>query len=273
MSAPRIMVDGVLVPEGAPVLVPLDDGLVRGDGVFEGLRAYDRRPRTPDAHLERLARSAAEVDLPVDVPLLARELTAFCRATSRPDCAVRLMLTRGGTRILREEPLPQPPAAWTLAPQAHRVTPLLVGAKTLSYAANMQANRRARAAGADEALLVDADAGTVLEAPTSTFLWLEGDRLVAPPLEAGVLDSISRRLMDEITPLAIRTRRVEDLATAEGGMLVSTVMELQPVGEVLGVARWDAGARRIGELRAALAELCRARARDAVADGVGTGPR
>lgn len=253
------MVDGVLLPPGETAFIPLDDGLVRGDGVFEGLRCYDRRLRTPELHLERLARSAAEIDLRCDTALLAAEMAAFCESVSDGDCGVRVMLTRGGRRIIREEVLPRPAEPWVLSPQYHRPTPLLSHAKTLSYAANMQANRRAKAAGAHEALLVDADGRRVLEGPTSSFVWLEGETLVAPPLELGILDSITRRLVAEVTELAVRPRTVEELADADGGMLVSTVLESQPIRELQGIAEWDPASRRVTEIRAALGELTLAR--------------
>jgi branched-chain amino acid aminotransferase len=259
-TATRIMIDGELSPPGSPARPLLDDGLVRGDGVFEGLRAYARRPRTPREHLDRLAKSAGEIDLPLDRGLIARELDALCAASSTPDCAVRIMLTRGGQRILREEPLAQLPESWLLSAQAHRITPLLIGSKTLSYAANMQANRRAKAAGAHEALLYDPDGNGILEAPTSSFLWLEGDKVCAPPLSTGILDSITRRLVSEITELHVRARTLEDLQDADGGMLVSTVMELLPVHGVQGVVEWSGVPARVAGLRAALAEVSAARA-------------
>jgi branched-chain amino acid aminotransferase len=259
-TAPRIMIDGELCAPGVPARPLLDDGLVRGDGVFEGLRAYARRPRTPDAHLDRLAKSAAGIDLPMDRALVARELDALCAAASAPDCAVRIMLTRGGQRIIREEPLPELPASWLLSAQAHRITPLLIGSKTLSYAANMQANRRAKAAGADEALLYDPETTAILEAPTSSFLWLEGDKVCAPPLSTGILDSITRRLVAEVTELHVHPRRLDDLQDAEAGMLVSTVMELQPVHGVQGVVDWGGVPARLDALRRDLAEVSSARA-------------
>jgi branched-subunit amino acid aminotransferase/4-amino-4-deoxychorismate lyase len=257
---PRIMIDGVLCDPNAPARPVLDDGLVRGDGVFEGLRAYHRLPRTPEAHLDRLARSAHEIDLAMDRDLLARELAAFCAHTTAPDCAVRIMLTRGGQRIFREEPLPDLPPSWSLSAQPHRITPLLVGSKTLSYAANMQANRRARRAGANEALLYDPDSHGILEAPTSSFLWLEGDALCAPPLETGILDSITRRLIAEVSELHIRARRLDELVDVDAGLLISTVMELQPVHSVLGVVEWPDSPARLAELKHGLAELTQARA-------------
>jgi branched-chain amino acid aminotransferase len=254
-APPSLMIDGRLVPAGDVARVAVDDGLVRGDGVFEGIRIYGRRPRTPGWHLDRLARSADAVGLAIDRPRLEEELAAFCEATTAPDCAVRLIVTRGGQRVWREEPIP--PAASEgvrLLPVEHRVTPLLVGAKTLSYAANMEAARRARAAGCHDALLVDADRGLVLEGPTWSLGWLEGDALVFPPLRLGILDSLTRRLAHEALPTREREAGLGELAGADGALVLSTVMEARPVGEIRGVAGYDPESERVLAAAAAVRE-------------------
>lgn len=257
-NSAAVMINGALVSDVPPSVV-LDDGLVRGDGVFEGMRQYGRRVRTVDAHLGRLERSATTIMLPFDRQLLAGELAEFSRATAEPDCAIRLMLTRGGQRIFREEPLPAPAASWRLHPVEHRVTPLLTASKTLSYAANMQANRLAKQAGCDEALFIRADDRAVLEAPTSSFCWIEGDTVVFPPLELGVLDSLTRRLVVEACETRTRTMPVDELAGADGALLVSTVMEARPIREVAGVATFDPESPAVQRLVTALAEITRAR--------------
>jgi branched-subunit amino acid aminotransferase/4-amino-4-deoxychorismate lyase len=249
------MIDGALVPAGSVARVAVDDGLVRGDGVFEGIRIYDRRPRTPAWHLDRLARSAGVIGLGLDRALLEAELEEFCRATTAPDCGVRLIVTRGGQRVWREEALPPPePGGVRLLPVSHRVTPLLVGAKTLSYAANMAAARRARAAGCHDALLVDADAGLVLEGPTWSLGWLEGDVLVFPPLDLGILDSLTRRLACEALPSRERPAELGELGGADGALVLSTIMEARPVAEIRGVARYDPAAERTLAAAAAIRE-------------------
>ena len=257
MSEPRVMVDGQLVPEGQVPLIPLDDAIVRGDGVFEGLRLYGHRARTLEAHLDRMERSADMVRLPFDRDLIRAEVERFSAATSAAECGLRVMLTRGGHRILREEAFsPEAPDGWSVLPVPHRITPLLVASKTLSYAANMQAARLAAEAGADTALLVDADSDAVLECPVASFVWIEGDDLVAPPLETGILDSITRRLIAEVTPLHVRARTLDDLAQADGALVISTVLESRVVREVKGIAQYDPQGRRITEIAGALRELC-----------------
>ncbi len=262
----RLMIDGEPVAPGAVAAVPLDDGLVRGDGVFEGLRSYGRRLRDPDAHLERMARSAARIELPFPRELIAADLDRFTELTTDPDCGVRVILTRSGRRILREEPLARLPASWALAPVEHRISPLLVAAKTISYAANMQAARVAVAAGADAPLLVRADDRAVLEGHIFSVCWLEGDRVVFPTLETGILDSLTRRLVVEACEgVVVRDTPVADLAGVDGVLCVSTVLESQPVHEIVGVGTYDPASARIAQVRDALAEITRARLRDAVA--------
>ena len=70
----RLMIDGVLLREGETPMIPLDDGFVRGDGVFEGMRLYAHVPRTLEAHLDRLERSAGGVGIPFDRGLMRDEI-------------------------------------------------------------------------------------------------------------------------------------------------------------------------------------------------------
>lgn len=254
---PALMVDGQLVDPASRTLV-LDDGLVRGDGVFEGLRQYDRRLRTLDAHLDRLMRSAAAVRLEVDRGQIERELRDFCASTASADAAVRVIVTRSGQRIIREEPLPDTSTPWRLAPIEHRVSPLLDEAKTLSYAPNMQAERLALAAGADHAMLIRADDHVVLEGPVFSIGWIEGESIVFPPLSAGVLDSITRRLVCEVAEsVAERERTPEALVVADAMACFSTVAESVAVSEVVGVGSFDVANRRLEAVREALRERCR----------------
>lgn len=266
MTEPVVMIDGEVVPPGTAPCVPLDDGLVRGDGVFEGLRAYDRRLRDPEAHLDRMARSAARIDLAFPRDELSSDLARISDAATVGDCGVRAILTRSGRRIVRQEPLPALPASWSLAPVQHRISPLLIASKTLSYAANMQAARAAAAAGADAPLLVRADDGAVLEGNVFSVCWFEGRRIVFPTLETGILDSLTRRLVIEACDgVVVRDTPIVDLRDADGVLCVSTVTESQPVHEIVGVGTYDPQGARVREVREALAQITRERLTPATA--------
>lgn len=268
MSECVLWIDGSLVPPSAPYELLLDDGLVRGDGVFEGLRSYGRQVRTLEAHLDRMETSARTVRLAFDRDRVRSGIEAVAQAAAQPDCAIRAMLTRGDQLIIREEALiPAEPTAWALCPVDHRVTPLLLGAKTLSYAANMQAQRLAQAVDCDTALFVRADDRVVLECPVASFAWFEGDTVCMPPLSAGVLDSITRRLLMECVEVTCVERTTDEIAEARGALVISTVLESRAVRAIRGVGGYDPAHPRVAEVQRALAQACRAAEADAVRDG------
>jgi branched-subunit amino acid aminotransferase/4-amino-4-deoxychorismate lyase len=118
----------------------------------------------------------------------------------------------------------------------------------------MQAAREATAAGANTALFVEADSRTVLECPVASLVWFEGADVCAPPLSSGVLDSITRRLLAEVVDLQVRPRTLDELADADGALVISTVLESRTVREIQGVAVYDIASPRVAEIAAALHE-------------------
>ncbi len=225
-------VDGEITPT-ADAMIPLaDDGLYRGDGVFEVIRLYAGRPYALGEHLDRLERSAATIELPVERIPLEREIAALLERFGDADAQLRLIVTRGGRRIAATEVLPDKGETVTLATVTYSPTVILTGVKSLSYGANMQATRLGQARGGDEALLVRPD-GVVLEAPTSTIFWAgEDGALRTPALEAGILDSITRRRIVERLEIEEGSYPLEDLFDATEAFLASTVREVQPVTRV-----------------------------------------
>src|SRR6188472_1595577 len=132
-------VDGVISPTTEATIPLPDDGLYRGDGVFEVIRLYEGYPFALHQHLDRLERSAAAIELPVDREAVERELDALLNEIGRADAQLRIVITRGGRRILLIENLPAVAASVRLATVTYQPTVILTGVKSLSYAANMQA--------------------------------------------------------------------------------------------------------------------------------------
>ena len=184
----------------APTISVFDPLVVRGDGCFEALRSYDGRLLGLAEHLERLARSAAAMDIPLPpVPYIgewARQV-----AGHQGDGVVRVYASNldGNPNVhVLSAPLPPLPGELrlleVLAPWHPAGHPWeLSGVKTLSYAPNMAAGRVAMAAGFDEALLVSRD-GLVLEGPTFTVFWVVDGVIETPALDLGILDSVTRRI-------------------------------------------------------------------------------
>jgi 4-amino-4-deoxychorismate lyase len=271
---------GVVGGGGRPALDPLDLALVRGDAVFEALRVYAGRPFRLGAHLDRLARSAEAIDLPLpgDLEDLATRAVA---AAGGGDAVLRLICTRG-----REGSGEGGPAAFAICtdipgsleeerrrglrlvllttatdPLVRAAAPwLLPGVKTISYAVNMAAQRAARARGADDAVLVGLG-GELLEAPTANLWWRTGHTLHTPSLDLGVLAGITRTVLRELAPgLGLKVLEgvftAEDLAAADEAFLSSSTREIMPVVEVDGAPVADARpGPAAADLQAALRRL------------------
>jgi branched-chain amino acid aminotransferase len=227
-------VDGRISPTPKAAIALPDDGVYRGDGVFEVLRLYSGRPFALREHLDRLERSAAAIDLPVERALVEAELDALLVEFGTADAQLRIVLTRGGRRILATERLPERGAAVRLQTVTYAPSVILTGVKSLSYAANMQATRIAERRGAEEAVLIRPD-GIVLEAPTSSIFWSspEGE-LRTPSLGTGILESITRAQIVSSLQVEEGEFRVEDMLAAPEAFLASTTREIQPVAAIDG---------------------------------------
>ena len=230
MSGSLASLDGEILPAAEATVPATDEGLIRGDGVFEVIRVYDGRPFALDDHLARLERSAANLRLPVDVEAVRSDAHRLLAAAgSGPDHeALRIVLTRGGRRLLLTEPLHLVPGPLRLATVTYSPTRVLDGIKSLSYAGNMLAGRIARERGFDDALLVTPH-GRVLEAPTSSLFWVAGGELFTPPLDEHILDSLTRRVVLAVAEASERACTLADLAAAEEAFLASTIREVQPI--------------------------------------------
>ena len=227
-------VDGAIAPTAETTIPLKDDGLYRGDGAFEVIRLYDGRPFALTEHLDRMERSAASVELKIDRASFEPEIGALLEHYGPRDGLLRLIGTRGGKRIAVTEPLPEHAPAVRLATVEYSPTLILNGVKALSYAANMQATRLAKARGADEAVLITPDE-IVLEAPTSTLFWVSPQgKLRTTSLDAGVLDSITRRRVIDAIDVEEGQWPVPDLRAAGEAFLASTTREIQPVSEIDG---------------------------------------
>ena len=243
-------------PGQGPALSPVDLALLRGEAAFETMRVYGGRPFRLDAHLDRLAISAAGLDLAL--PHGLEELAARAVASAAVgDGVLRLICTRGvegdfestAFAIVSEVP---PEYALerrrglrlvllTLAvdPLVRAASPwLLPRVKSTSYAVNMAAQRQARRMGAGDAVFTGLG-GELLECPTANLWWRVGDTLYTPSTELGILAGITRLTLLELA--AGSGHRVvegvftaEDLSEAEEVFTSSSTREVMPVASVDG---------------------------------------
>lgn len=247
------------IEPGSGALAVDDFAPHRGDGVFETLAIVDGHVQEVEPHLARLVNSARLCELPE--PNLDQWRLVISRAAERVpsegEFALKLALSRGV-----EQPAPKASGWVHVTPGAdfgasrtrgiravtldrgvphgagERAPWLLLGAKTLSYAANMAAIREAKRRGADDAIFVTSD-GYVLEGPTSSVVARVGDAFVTPPPAAGILHGTTQRsifahLEAQGRPAEYRNLTVDELKQADAAWLVSSVRMAAPIVELDG---------------------------------------
>lgn len=239
-----------LVDPSAPVIAADDEGFARGRAAFTTLRVYRGRPFRLSEHLDRLSQSASRLRLPVpdlgEIEELAGQAVA---AAGAEDCTLRITWTPGppggpplGLAVVGEIP----PWIEELRARGQRLVSLLVprrsepwlleGTKSTSYAVNMAAEAEAKRRGADDAVFVDGE-GIVLEGPVTNIWWREGQALVTPSLELGILAGETRAtLIGLASGLGYELHEgafpIERLRRADEAFTSSSVREVMPVVEV-----------------------------------------
>jgi branched-chain amino acid aminotransferase len=224
-------VDGALLPIAEARIPVTDEGLLRGDGVFEVMRLYNGVPFGRTLHMKRMARSAQNLRLEIDLAAIEHDIDALLDEVQPGDALLRTLATRGGHRVTLIEPLPNLPETLSLGYVTYAPVQLLDGVKSLSYGANMLATRLARERGFDEALLVTPQ-GSVLELPTASFFWVTDGAIHTPPLSEHVLESITRRIVLEVAGASETTATREQVASAQEAFVASSVREVIPVSRI-----------------------------------------
>jgi len=276
------VINGVtFAPEQAKVSI-YDRGFLYGDSVFETIRTYGGVLFELSEHLRRLERSAASMGIVLPAPAvqLGDEAECAVRQAQNPESYVRLMLTRGSgpvgldpklcseppLRVIMVEPLvPPPPALYrdgitAVCVQTVRASDAAQSAKIGNYLASALALQHARQCGADEALVVNRE-GIIVEGTTANAFFVQGSKLITPPLEIGILAGITRKIVLDLArrleiPVELRALTPEQAHIVEEVFFTSSIRELVPIvsidGHRIGTGRPGPVTRR---LHLALREL------------------
>lgn len=251
-----------LVDLETPVIRADDAGVTRGDGCFEGCRLRDGVIDKLDAHLARMTRSAASLEIEFDERAWRELIAVAVAAWPEPgEAAVKLLMTRGpvggaptGFVAIGSLPADYPQlrrdglkiatlTRGTLADSFADAPWLLGGVKTLSYAINMAAQREAARLGADDALFVTRD-GVVLESPTGSVVWSLGRTLHTTPTgPTGILAGTTQRLLFD-RAAAAGWQTMETLATVDDLHAADVVWLISSVRGPIDVVELD-GKRRV----------------------------
>ncbi len=241
-------------------LLPVDDasvsirdrGLIVGDGIFETMKLVDGVPFAITRHLSRLARSADAlgITLPPE-PLIREALAATALANADEVGAIgrmRLTVTHGqgvlgdpyagdgdATLIVTVVAQPPWPATSTVALSNYRRNErsALTGVKSTSYAENAIALREAKAAGADEALLLNT-CDELCEGTGSNIFVVLDDHLLTPPLASGCLNGVTRQLVMHWSAVQEVPIPAAELPRISEAFLTSSTRDVHPIARLGG---------------------------------------
>ena len=274
----KVFIDGKYYDGRAAKVSVFDHGLLYGDGIFEGIRAYHGRVFRLREHIDRLFCSAKAIllQLPLGRAELREAVCATCRVNGLTDGYIRLVVTRGvGTLglnpnrcknpsviIIADKIQLYPPALYrkgmeivTVPTTRNLHSALNPAIKSLNYLNNILAKIEANQAGCEEAVMLNAE-GFVAECTGDNLFIVKKGGLLTPPLSAGALYGITRQVVMELAEeegLAVSEPNLTryDLFNAEECFLTGTGAEIVPVvkidGRVIGTGKPGPITRKLEE--------------------------
>ena len=257
----KIYIDGKFYSKNSAKISVFDHGLLYGDGVFEGIRAYNGRVFKLKEHIDRLFYSAKAIllDIPISHAEVMRATVETCRKNQLRDGYIRLLVTRGiGTLGLNPNRCERPsviiiagtiqlypPSLYakgmnivTVATTRNLHNAVNPAIKSLNYLNNILAKIEANNAGVEEAIMLNAG-GFVAECTGDNIFIIKDGKLFTPPLSAGALYGITRQTVIDLAREAGHevnepnlTRY--DLFNADECFLTGTGAEIIPVTKIDG---------------------------------------
>jgi branched-chain amino acid aminotransferase len=224
-----LMLNGELLAPDNATLPVTDRALTHGLGLYETLKLVGGVPVFFEEHIARLDLGLEELGLerPCSRAEMAAQICRLSAASDVPDGACRVLVT--DTRLFPGRPLR------VISYLGVRVRAQL---KAMTVMQSYLAQRAAKAAGADDAILVD-DEGHIFEGATSNMFLVRGGGLVTPPAEGAILPGVMRAKVEELAgahgiPVVEAFARVADLRADDGMLLTSSVRGIVPVASVDG---------------------------------------
>jgi len=263
----KIYLNDRLVEKEKAVVSVFDHGLLYGDGVFEGIRAYHGRVFKLQEHLDRLFHSARAILL--TIPKTKKELeTAILmtlRANKLRDAYIRLVVTRGVGDLGLDPRKCKVPTVFIITDKIalypkefydnglHVITAsvkrnipeaLNPTIKSLNYLNNVLAKIEAIRQDAPEAIMLNRE-GYVAECTGDNIFIVKQNTLITPPTWAGALEGITRNVVMDLARQRLKLLVKEDLFTPYDVYIADEVFLTGTAAEVVPVARVDG--RSIGE--------------------------
>lgn len=257
-----IFLNDKIVKDTEGLLSTFDRGFLYGDGLFETLRAYDKKPFRLEDHVTRLSNSAQYFDIPFrytsqQIRQIIEQLLA---ANNLQDAYIRMTLSRGPgvdglistgtcipTFVIHAKPLAAYPASLyktgvsLITSHIRRSTTCPISChKTLNFLTNYFIKREASEKGAHDALILNTD-NHIAECAVSNIFVVEKGTVITPSLKANVLPGITRKIVLELCKengihASEELFGVERILGANEVFITNSLMEIMPVSKIDGHA-------------------------------------
>jgi branched-chain amino acid aminotransferase len=253
-----VYLNGAFLPLSKAKISIADYGFLFGYGLYETMRTYDGNFFRLDEHLKRFQRSTEALEIQVDVSEIGKAVLETVHCNGLKSARVRITVTPGEGSLTPDPDACREP---TILITATRYTPYPAGTyekglraiissahrnsqselpamKTTCFLESILARKQARAAGADDALLLN-DKGMLAEASSSNIFLVRKSILQTPKPGSGLLPGITRDVILELAPLsgvkALETDiHPDELMEADEAFLTNSMIELMPLIEVNG---------------------------------------
>jgi branched-chain amino acid aminotransferase len=264
----KIYIDGKYFDEKSAKISVFDHGLLYGDGIFEGIRAYHGRVFRLKEHIDRLFYSAKAIllNIPRSHAEMMQAVVETCRRNKLRDGYIRLVVTRGpgglglnprGCKapsvIIIADKIQLYPAELyergldliTVPTTRNLHSALNPAIKSLNYLNNILAKIEANNGGCEEAIMLNSE-GYVSECTGDNVFIIKAGQMFTPPLSAGALYGITRSVVMDMAreasiPVSEPNLTRYDLFNADECFLTGTGAELIPVvkidGRVIGAGK------------------------------------
>jgi len=257
----KVFIDGKFYDERNAKVSVFDHGLLYGDGIFEGIRAYHGRVFRLKEHIDRLFYSAKAIllTIPMSHAAIMKAVVESCRKNKIRNGYIRLVVTRGiGTLglnpnrckrpsviVIADKIQLYPPVYYTRGMEIITVptvrnlhSALNPAIKSLNYLNNILAKIEATNSGCEEAVMLNAE-GFVAECTGDNLFIVKDGKLMTPPLSAGALYGITRQVVMELAaesgvPVGEPNLTRYDLFNADECFLTGTGAEIVPVVKIDG---------------------------------------
>ncbi len=211
---------------------PLDNGWLRGEGIFETMRTVSSEPMALSRHMRRALKSGIEYGITIPSQEQILDAVAQVIASRQFDNGrLRISFSENADWLVTHDEYVEILTPATLGIEEIRIDSEITPPKRFPYSYRLDILERAQLAGFDDAIVCNSKNHMCESSISNLLLYIDGD-WITPPLSDGLLAGVMRALVIEELSIKVRTVRLDELESVMGAILLSSLKIAQPVGAI-----------------------------------------